>query len=85
MQVGDYAATGDQTAYPYEEKGHGLFTYFLLKKLRDTRGNVTLGELGDYVSTEVSRQSVVVNNKKQTPTVTPAEAVVNSWRVSNLK
>lgn len=79
------AATGDQTAYPYEEKGHGLFTYFLLKKLRDTRGNVTLGELGDYVSTEVSRQSVVVNNKKQTPTVTPAEAVVNSWRVSNLK
>lgn len=79
------AATGDQTAYPYEEKGHGLFTYFLLKKLRDTRGNVTLGELGDYVSTEVNRQSVVVNNKKQTPTVIPAEAVVNSWRVSNLK
>ena len=79
------AATGDQTAYPYEEKGHGMFTYFLLKKLRDTRGNVTLGELSDYVYTEVNRQSVVVNQKKQTPTVTPAEAVINSWRVSNLK
>ncbi|MCD8237395.1 MAG: leucine-rich repeat protein [Prevotellaceae bacterium] len=27
------AASGEQTAHPYKEKGHGLFTYFLLKKL----------------------------------------------------
>ena len=25
------AADGSETAYPYKEKGHGLFTYFLLK------------------------------------------------------
>ena len=41
------AATGDETAYPYKEKGHGLFTYYLLKKLQDTKGDVTLGELSD--------------------------------------
>ena len=27
------AASDDQTAFPYKEKGHGLFTYYLLKKL----------------------------------------------------
>ena len=53
------AATGDETAYPYKEKGHGLFTYYLLKKLQDTKGDVTLGELSDYVNKEVRRQSVV--------------------------
>ena len=27
------AAQGDETAYPYNDEGHGMFTYFLLKKL----------------------------------------------------
>lgn len=63
------AATGDETAYPYKEKGHGLFTYYLLKKLQDTKGDVTLGELSEYVNKEVRRQSVVINHKSQSPTV----------------
>ena len=29
------AAQGDETAYPYKEQGHGMFTYFLLKKLQE--------------------------------------------------
>ena len=29
------AAQGDETAYPYKEKKHGLFTYYLLKKLQN--------------------------------------------------
>ena len=66
------AAQGDETAFPYHEKGHGLFTYYLLEKIRETRGDVTLGELYDYVETQVKRQSVVVNRKSQTPTVTPS-------------
>lgn len=66
------AAQGDETAFPYHEKGHGLFTYYLLEKIRETRGDVTLGELYDYVETQVRRQSVVVNRKSQTPTVTPS-------------
>ncbi|WP_321436645.1 hypothetical protein [uncultured Bacteroides sp.] len=35
-------AQGDETAYPYKEKGHGLFAYFLLKKTQETKGAVTL-------------------------------------------
>ncbi len=79
------AATGDQTAYPYREKGHGLFTYYILKKLQDTKGNTTLGALTDYVSDEVARQSVVENKHSQTPTVIPATALSSSWRDMKLQ
>lgn len=79
------AATGSETAYPYEEKGHGLFTYFLLKKLRDTKGDCTLGELGEYIQTNVRQQSVVVNRKSQTPTVVPSQSLMENWKSMKLK
>ena len=74
------AAQGDETAFPYREKGHGMFTYFLLKKLQETQGDITLGELGDYITKQVGQQSVVVNRKSQTPTVTSSEAMESKWQ-----
>lgn len=79
------AAQGDETAYPYAEKGHGLFTYFLLKKLKETKGDVDYGTLSDYIQKEVSRRSVVVNNKPQTPTVSFSPQVGMKWRSMTLK
>ena len=79
------AAQGDETAYPYEDKGHGLFTYFLLKKLQETKGQVSLGELAQYVQQQVSRRSIVTNGKSQTPCVTPSESVVGTWKEKKLK
>lgn len=79
------AATGDETAYPYNEKGHGMFTYFLLKKLQDTKGDCTLGELGDYIQTNVRQQSVVINQKIQSPTIVPSQSLANSWQTMKLK
>ena len=79
------AAQGDETAYPYAEKGHGLFTYFLLKKLKDTQGRTDLGTLGDYLRKEVSRKAAVVNNKSQTPTVSASLAWGDEWRTLKLK
>ena len=79
------AAQGDETAYPFKEKGHGLFTYYLLKKLQETKGNVTYGELSTYIQTEVKRKSIVANNKSQTPTVNPSQSVANSWKNMKLK
>lgn len=63
------ATEGDDTAYPDDENGHGLFTYFVLKKLQDTKGNSTLSELADYVSTSVKRASVIKNMKIQEPNI----------------
>lgn len=79
------AAQGDETAYPYAEKGHGLFTYFLLKKLKETKGHVNYGTLGDYIKKEVSRKSVVVNSKPQTPTVSYSPQMSSSWKTMTLK
>lgn len=79
------AASGDETAYPYKEKGHGMFTYYLLKKLNETKGDVTLGELGTYILTNVKQQSVVVNRKSQTPTVVPSTAMNETWKGIRLR
>lgn len=73
------AAQGDETAYPYKEKGHGMFTYYLLKKLQETKGNVTLEQLGDYIKDEVSKKSIVINGKPQTPTIIPAKSISTNW------
>ena len=79
------AAQGDETAYPYQEQQHGMFTYYLLKKLKETEGSVTLGSLSDYVAQEVKRQSIVQNSKMQTPTVTPSAGMGQTWRSMTLK
>ena len=79
------AAQGDETAYPYPEMGHGLFTYYLLKKLKETKGAVNLGTLGDYIRKEVGRKSIVVNNKPQTPSVSYSSKMEGNWRSITLK
>lgn len=79
------SASGDETAFPYKEKKHGLFTYFLLRKLQATKGNVNLGELSDYVKSEVGKKSIVINSKTQTPIVSTSQEMDDKWRRINLK
>lgn len=79
------AATGEETAYPYKEKRHGLFTYYLLKKLQLSKGNISLGELQGYVADEVAKRSIVVNGKSQTPTVSSSANIGESWKSWTLR
>jgi len=79
------AAKADETAWPYAEKRHGLFTYFLLKKLQETKGEVDYGTLGDYLRREVLRKSFSVNGKLQTPTATPSRNLTATWRSMTFK
>lgn len=74
------AASDDQTAFPYKDQGHGMFTYYLLKKLQSTKGNVSLGDLGQYIIDNVKQKSVVLNRKLQTPTVTCSSDLTGDWR-----
>ena len=74
------SAQGDETAYPYEEQRHGLFTYFLLKKLKESKGNTDLGTLVEYVTDNVTKKSLVVNGKSQTPSANPSEKIINDWK-----
>lgn len=73
------AAQGDEAAYPYSDQGHGMFTYFLLEKLQETSGNVTYKELGDYITTNVSQNSIVINGKSQTPKVQASYLLGDEW------
>lgn len=77
------AASGAETALSYDEKAHGLFSYYLMKKLQDTKGDVTYGDLYDYIKKEVMRKSIVAKGKKQTPSVIFSDNMTNNWK--NLK
>lgn len=79
------AAQGDETAYPYKSQQHGMFTYYLLRKLQETKGDVTLGELADYITREVKRQSFDENSRSQTPTVNASASISSIWRNMKLK
>lgn len=79
------SAQGDETAYPYKEKKHGLFTYFLLKKLQESHGETTIGTLIEYLKDNVGKKSIVVNGKSQTPTVIFSQSVADEWNNWKLK
>lgn len=75
------AASGDQTALSYDEQNHGMFTYFLLKRLKETKGNIDLGALADYLTENVSLESQLKNKKQQIPTVIAGnEYGITSWK-----
>jgi hypothetical protein len=59
------ASGGDQVSNSYEEKGHGLFTYFLLKGLKQKGGD--LKAAFEYLKPEVSRVARREYNADQTP------------------
>lgn len=75
------AAQGNETAYAYREKSHGLFTYYLLKKLKESKGDVTLGELADYLNENITRVSAVDGFKLQHPSATGTK---EGWRLLKL-
>ena len=77
------AATGAETAYPYKEKRHGMFTYYLLNMLYRSKGTCNVGELGAYVEKKVKEKSVGVNSKQQSPTV--SSSMQGEWRNLTLK
>jgi hypothetical protein len=79
------AASGEETALPYAEKNHGMFTYYLLKKLQESKGDATLKELSEYVIDKVRYQSNFVNKKPQTPTVRVSGRMESMWGNKKLR
>jgi uncharacterized caspase-like protein len=75
------AAQGNETAQGYPEEGHGLFTYYLLKELQQTEGNVTYGNMSDNIKSNVSLQALQLKmRKKQTPATSCSEKITSVWR-----
>ncbi|GAB6084009.1 hypothetical protein JCM30471_29230 [Desulfuromonas carbonis] len=66
------ASSGEQTSSTYAEKGHGLFTYFLLKGIKNEEvvmadGTLRLDDLFAYLQPQVERVARREYNNEQTP------------------
>ncbi|MFA6316532.1 MAG: caspase family protein [Elusimicrobiota bacterium] len=71
------ASAADEVTGSLEKKGHGLFTYYLLKGLQgeadaDKDGHVTLGELHAYAAKAVGK-AARLQNREQTPELKAAD------------
>ena len=72
------AAKSNQLSNYYQEEGHGLFTYYLLKGLlgdadANGDGHIQMSELSKYVESEVSAAArrMFGLSRQQTPTLMP--------------
>ncbi len=79
------SSSGEQSSLPYKEKQHGMFTYYLLKKLQESSGNVTYSELYNYIKREVDLNCVKINSKEQTPNVLIPDNIADKWMNWKLK
>lgn len=73
------ASSNDQSALPYKDKKHGMLSYFLMKKLQETRGNVTYGELFTYLKNQVGIESLRSNGKTQDPQILFSPLMTEKW------
>jgi len=73
------ATSGKEVSLPFEAQSHGLFTYYLLKKLQETEGNVTLDELGQHMESEVPKASLLENGILQRPQVLVSPELDEKW------
>ncbi len=73
------SSTGDESSGVFREKKHGYFTYFLLKKLKESKGNIPLGELNDFIKRSVSKETGLAG-KVQTPQITASDKVASVWK-----
>lgn len=74
------AAGENESAYMMKNKSHGLFTYFLLKKLKETKGDITIGELTEYIRNEVAASAIIQYKRSQTVNTVIAPALKASWQ-----
>ena len=78
------SSTGDESSGVYRKKQHGMFTYYFLKKLQESKGDIALKELADYIQKKVELESVIINNKRQTPQVLYSPDVEGIWEMWRL-
>ena len=69
------ASSGSQISSTHDKEGHGLFTYFFLKGIKD--GNSELGTLYNYLKPQVERIARKAYNNEQTPGLIAPAGLLN--------
>ncbi len=73
------SSSGEESSGVFTEKQHGFFTYFLLKKIQETNGNCTFGELYDYLNKNVLKETILTGKKQSPGVLAPAETA-DKWK-----
>jgi len=73
------AASEDQVSKPYNDKKHGIFSYYLFQTLQETKGKITYAELVDAVIEKVETKSILLNGEKQSPRVNVSKSASTIW------
>jgi hypothetical protein len=73
------ATSEEQSALPFRDKKHGMFTYQLLKNIQDKRGNVSYNDLFNSTIEKVSIESLRINQKSQDPKILFSETISEQW------
>ena len=74
------ASSNDETAYAVDDYYRGVFTTKFLQKIKETKGEATLGEIFDFASKEVSKNIILEKGKPQTPQAIVSSQLGDSWR-----
>lgn len=77
------ASGGDEISNSFEDKGHGLLTYYFLKGLQgeadaNKDGGIDMSELFDYVKPNVQRVARKQYNNEQTPRLLGSPAALKA-------
>ena len=57
-----------------------MFTYYLLKKLNESKGDFSLGEMYDFIYNNVRKSAMLENDKMQTPSVNVSPLMREKWK-----
>lgn len=75
------AAQGNETAQGFQEQGHGLFTYYLLKNIQLSNGLIYFGELANNLKQQVSNRALQMKLRKpQTPSTNATGTLSEEWQ-----
>ena len=77
------ASRSNQTAYAFNERGHGLFTYQLLDRLRRSKGSETWEEVCREVSMSTREQAVRLHYREQDPVLNGHPSTLEQFKRTN--
>lgn len=79
------SSSGEQSSLPYSDVKHGMFTYYLLKKIQETKGEITYSELFESLNEKIPVESLLVNSKEQNPVINTSQEVNEAWKLWRIK
>jgi uncharacterized caspase-like protein len=79
------ATSEEQSALPYKDKQHGMFTYYLLKEIQESRGLINYEALEKGLKESVAIESLRINQKSQDPQVLVSPKILSqytTWKIN---